>query len=354
MEPFTLECGDILCRYCVDNFVTETCDPITCPVCDQKMPGSKVTPNSHIEKLVRILDEATALYGFIKKHPFCDEHETVSATHFCYNCSYSLCKNCAKVHERSTAAEPHVCTETGSIDEVTNVSDVLLVRGKDLEFCDVHPNRTLTLWCLVCDCPVCEQCSLLKHKGHTHEYLSKITEHTEGELNEIKTQAEKYIREQIFEKEKLFQEESILKTELAHGTNKINKWHIEVCRDLERKKGYLLNNFRLKMRAREQELGNHSVELFEKRSLHLNALLERCKLIDSIPYFGNSMDIIREHASIKHMWNQLKVPWAYERPVEDVNIHFRHTESTLNCLHETPYGEIQITPRRNEILVRKS
>lgn len=99
----------------------------------------------------------------------CDNCEEEPAEFLCKTCPGHLCQNCKSEHEKKKITRNHeVVSLTSNNDDI---SDPL--------YCTDHNNKKLECYCNPCEKPVCTECIVNAHNGHSVKLLSTV-------LNEMK------------------------------------------------------------------------------------------------------------------------------------------------------------------------
>lgn len=94
----------------------------------------------------------------------CDSCQEAFAKFLCKTCSANFCETCTQMHK----------TRCHEIEFLTsNCEDIL-----DHLFCHEHTKKKLECYCKLCERPVCTDCIIESHNGHSHilEKLSTVNE----------------------------------------------------------------------------------------------------------------------------------------------------------------------------------
>lgn len=99
----------------------------------------------------------------------CDNCEEEPAEFLCKTCPGHLCQNCKSEHEKKKITRNHeIVSLTSNNDDIS-----------DLLYCTDHNNKKLECYCNPCEKPVCTECIVNAHNGHSVKLLSTV-------LNEMK------------------------------------------------------------------------------------------------------------------------------------------------------------------------
>lgn len=125
----------------------------------------------------------------------CDSCEENSVQYFCKMCAGHLCEQCKSEHGKKKITRNHEI-----ISFTSNNEDML-----DILYCADHTKKKLECYCNQCSEPVCTDCIIQSHSGHsvkslTHFYR-EFTDLCNREIDEIETVIIPKYRE-LFSKEK--------------------------------------------------------------------------------------------------------------------------------------------------------
>lgn len=94
----------------------------------------------------------------------CDNCEENPADFLCKTCPGHLCENCRIEHRKKKMTRSHEIISLISNNE--NMVDML--------YCVEHTKRRLECYCNPCKEPVCTDCIVQSHNGHSVELLSTV------------------------------------------------------------------------------------------------------------------------------------------------------------------------------------
>ncbi|XP_066287791.1 E3 ubiquitin-protein ligase TRIM56-like [Branchiostoma lanceolatum] len=178
-EPKTLiPCLHTFCKSCLKECVTkQRVSHLSCPLCRQEVPIPEdgvegLKNNSFIASLVAAVQD----YIKIRENPskilcsHCDAGAV--ATSRCVECAEFLCHSCESAHRRLKSTNGHTRL---TIDELQTGEHGDKLRAKRIPKCEVHPSKTVWLYCTTCDVPICRECAGTDHQepAHQHEELSQ-------------------------------------------------------------------------------------------------------------------------------------------------------------------------------------
>uniref|UniRef100_G3P068 E3 ubiquitin-protein ligase TRIM71 n=1 Tax=Gasterosteus aculeatus aculeatus TaxID=481459 RepID=G3P068_GASAC len=121
----------------------------------------------------------------------CDEENP--ATSHCLDCQEYLCDNCVRAHQRVRLTKDHFIERLGDnlhlgrvnvnsnpgqpgvsvslAQSLQNNFALLSLFQDQMSFCQHHDNEVFLFFCESCSVPICRECSVGRHMGHTFVYL---------------------------------------------------------------------------------------------------------------------------------------------------------------------------------------
>ncbi|XP_073990651.1 E3 ubiquitin-protein ligase TRIM71-like isoform X2 [Rhodnius prolixus] len=90
------------------------------------------------------------------------------ATTRCYDCEELLCDSCVRAHQIFNLTKDHLIVHIRAGSPV-HFSPISIP-------CDSHTTEFLKLYCDICCIPVCRDCTVGDHRGHTFSYLQDAVE----------------------------------------------------------------------------------------------------------------------------------------------------------------------------------
>lgn len=228
-----LPCLHAFCRQCLEGQRSPS-DPLKlrCPTCDQKvsiseagvdsLPSSNFLFSNLLDVVVSSEDPIQNKNGHHHHHHLggliggssgfhpshggllhaqqmgepqcssCDEENP--ATSHCLDCQEYLCDNCVRAHQRVRLTKDHFIERLGESLHLSRVNSngstgqpggvsvslaqslqnnfALLSLFQDrMSFCQHHDSEVFLFFCETCSVPICRECSVGRHMGHTFVYL---------------------------------------------------------------------------------------------------------------------------------------------------------------------------------------
>lgn len=116
--------------------------------------------------------KSTAAQHFLE----CDNCEENPAKFLCKTCPGHLCENCKTEHEKKKMTRSHEI-----VSLISNNEDMV-----DLLYCTKHTKKKLECYCNRCKEPVCTDCIIQSHNGHSVESLSTVYQKITGNARQQK------------------------------------------------------------------------------------------------------------------------------------------------------------------------
>jgi hypothetical protein len=213
---------------------------VTCPICKATTSEDEVMDNYF----------ASADDGEDEETPDEDQHlcnsceENAIATSKCNDCEEYLCNDCVRAHQRVKMTKDHEITVVATSSNST----------ANLNYCDVHRNEKLTLFCESCDTLNCRDCQLSeRHRNHKYRYSHEVAP-------EIKSQLMQSVSDIKLKRNGLEESRQLLSTKLQEVNIKENS----LLGQLRETKAYLVS----KIENRHKELVTEVTKMCrEKRKL---------------------------------------------------------------------------------------
>ncbi|XP_062848302.1 E3 ubiquitin-protein ligase TRIM71 [Trichomycterus rosablanca] len=353
-----LPCLHAFCRPCLESLRSNG-DPLKlrCPTCDQKVPmsesGVDALPSSNflfsslLDVVVSTDDPGTGGCrgngGLLRAQPSltdpqcssCDEGNCASS--HCLDCQEYLCENCVRAHQRVRLTKDHFieslhmgprtggpCTQN-SLSQAFHNFSLLPVFQDRVDYCQQHDNAVLRFFCESCSVPICRECSVGRHVGHSVSYLQDVLHDSRAltiqlladiqqgrqavQLSIEKAQA---IAEQVEMKAKVVQSE-VKTTTLRHKKTLEERecellWKVEKIRQVKAKSLYLQ---------------------VEKLHQNLTKLDSTIATVTKVLEDGRSIDVLLAREHMLNQLQELKSLRCILPPQEDDRIVFTPPDQAL-------------------------
>ncbi|KAI8485510.1 hypothetical protein Bbelb_367040 [Branchiostoma belcheri] len=173
-EPkILIPCLHTFCKMCLKECVTE--EPagyLSCPICRQEVQLTQngvegIRDNSFVASLVAAVQDHLK----IGENPMqilcsrCDAGAVAACR--CVECAEFLCQGCESAHRRLKSTNGHTRL---TIDELQTGQHDDKLRRKKTPHCEVHPGKTVRLFCTTCQVLICRICAGTSHQEPTHQH----------------------------------------------------------------------------------------------------------------------------------------------------------------------------------------
>ncbi|XP_038662995.1 E3 ubiquitin-protein ligase TRIM71 [Scyliorhinus canicula] len=101
----------------------------------------------------------------------CDEGAPVTSR--CLDCAEYLCDHCVRAHQRVRLTKEHVIHRFRQQQQHYNQQPFpsLPLTHERVSYCQQHDNEVMRLYCDTCAVPICRECTMSRHVGHSFVYL---------------------------------------------------------------------------------------------------------------------------------------------------------------------------------------
>ncbi|KTG35129.1 hypothetical protein cypCar_00004682 [Cyprinus carpio] len=361
-----LPCLHAFCRQCLEGHRSPG-DPLKlrCPTCDQKvslsesgvdaLPSSNFLFSNLLDVVVSAEEQgkngrsSSVVHhgGLLRPQHLsdpqcssCDEGNP-AASH-CLDCQEYLCDNCVRAHQRVRLTKDHfieglleslhLANRTNNSNTPINISQsfhnsfsMLNVFQERMDFCQQHDDAVLRFFCDSCGVPICRECSLGRHAGHSFTYLQEALQDSRAltiqlladaqqgrqavQLSIEKAQA---IAEQVELKAKVVQSE--VKTITLRHKKALEErecellWKVEKIRQVKAKSLYL------------------QVEKLHKSLTKLDSTIAT---VTQVLEEGRSIDVLLAREHMLNQLQELKSIRCILQPQEDDRIMFTPPDQAL-------------------------
>lgn len=168
-DPILLPCLHTLCMTCLSAIYTQNVSRGTfaCPLCndiiDHPENGiDEFQPNYFLHGLLSVYKAKTSKDTKCK---ICElQKKDTFALLKCLNCGDFLCEDCGKAHTLTRMTMDH---EVQSLNELQDGKRDKEMREKQIISCKIHNGEPVKYYCESCSLPICRECQLEDHVGHT-------------------------------------------------------------------------------------------------------------------------------------------------------------------------------------------
>ncbi|KAK1172376.1 E3 ubiquitin-protein ligase TRIM71 [Acipenser oxyrinchus oxyrinchus] len=361
-----LPCLHAFCRQCLEGQRSPG-DPLKlkCPTCDQKVSisesGVEALPSSNF-LLNNLLDVVVSAeeqnkngcrsnkhsHGLLGTHHLgeaqcssCDEGNP--ATSHCLDCQEYLCDNCVRAHQRVRLTKDHFIErfidslQMASRNSNSNNTPITLSQSfhstyplmpvfqDRMSFCQQHDNEVFRFFCDTCSVPICRECSVGRHVGHSFIYLHDAVQDSKAITIQLLADAQqgRQAVQLSIEKAQAIAEQveikaKVVQTEVKAVTSRYKKaleerecellWKVEKIRQVKAKSLYLQ---------------------VEKLHQNLNKLDSTINVVQQVIEEGRNMDILLARERMLTQIQELKALRGVLQPQEDDRIMFTPPDQAL-------------------------
>uniref|UniRef100_A0A8C2UVC7 E3 ubiquitin-protein ligase TRIM71 n=1 Tax=Chinchilla lanigera TaxID=34839 RepID=A0A8C2UVC7_CHILA len=312
---------------------------LRCPVCDQKvvlaeaagmdaLPSSAFLLSNLLDAVVATADEPPPKNG-----------RGNAASSRCLDCQEHLCDNCVRAHQRVRLTKDHYI-ERGPPGPAAAAAaqqlglgppfpgapfSILSVFPERLGFCQHHDDEVLHLYCDTCSVPICRECTMGRHGGHSFIYLQEALQDSRALTIQLLADAQQgrqaiqlsieqaqTVAEQVEMKAKVVQSE--VKAVTARHKKALEErecellWKVEKIRQVKAKSLYLQ---------------------VEKLRQNLNKLESTISAVQQVLEEGRALDILLARDRMLAQVQELKTVRSFLQPQEDDRVMFTPPDQAL-------------------------
>ncbi|XP_032157267.1 E3 ubiquitin-protein ligase TRIM71 [Neovison vison] len=267
----------------------------------------------------------------------CDEGNAASSR--CLDCQEHLCDNCVRAHQRVRLTKDHYI-ERGPPGPAAAAAaqqlglgppfpgapfSILSVFPERLGFCQHHDDEVLHLYCDTCSVPICRECTLGRHGGHSFIYLQEALQDSRALTIQLLADAQQgrqaiqlsieqaqTVAEQVEMKAKVVQSE--VKAVTARHKKALEErecellWKVEKIRQVKAKSLYLQ---------------------VEKLRQSLNKLESTISAVQQVLEEGRALDVLLARDRMLAQVQELKTVRSFLQPQEDDRVMFTPPDQAL-------------------------
>ncbi|XP_073078955.1 E3 ubiquitin-protein ligase TRIM71 [Manis javanica] len=269
----------------------------------------------------------------------CDEGNAASSR--CLDCQEHLCDNCVRAHQRVRLTKDHYI-ERGPPGPAAAAAaaaqqlglgqpfsgapfSILSVFPERLGFCQHHDDEVLHLYCDTCSVPICRECTVGRHGGHSFIYLQEALQDSRALTIQLLADAQQgrqaiqlsieqaqTVAEQVEMKAKVVQSE--VKAVTARHKKALEErecellWKVEKIRQVKAKSLYLQ---------------------VEKLRQNLNKLESTVSAVQQVLEEGRALDVLLARDRMLAQVQELKSVRSLLQPQEDDRVTFTPPDQAL-------------------------
>ncbi|XP_062979390.1 E3 ubiquitin-protein ligase TRIM71 [Elgaria multicarinata webbii] len=273
----------------------------------------------------------------------CDEGNAASSR--CLDCQEHLCDNCVRAHQRVRLTKDHfierfgpgppAAAGPGSASAAAQLSlsqpysaapyNILSVFPDRVNYCQHHDDEVLHFYCDTCSVPICRECTMGRHVGHSFIYLQDALQDSRTLTIQLLADAQQgrqaiqlsieqaqAVAEQVEMKAKMVQSE--VKAVTSRHKKALEErecellWKVEKIRQVKAKSLYLQ---------------------VEKLRQNLNKLDNTISAVQQVLEEGRNMDILLARDRMLAQVQELKNVRGFLQPQEDDRVMFTPPDQAL-------------------------
>ena len=185
-DPKILPCFHYYCKRCVLQLAARE-QPFPCPECrgDTLLPptGADGFPTAFfVNRMKSLHDAMEKVQGATSSGDLiCEQCRSDKAVAFCRHCAQYICDHCRESHRRMKMLSGHTVV---SIEELRrNAEENLPIVQPEPMKCKEHQEQ-LKIYCFTCNQLICRDCTILDHKDHHFQFVSKCAPQIKQALQE--------------------------------------------------------------------------------------------------------------------------------------------------------------------------
>ena len=218
-------------------------------------------PNEPAQQLVELVRMEQQISG--ETPPSCQSCDNeLGAIALCLQCDVFLCTACVAVHKKLKLLSSH---QVVSFDDVkTGKINLRCVLDQKREYCSVHPDKLLELFCKKEGCFICHGCAFVKHRDHEYEEICAVAEQYKEKIDCTLSD----IRAGLKKLEKAIGEvrdrQSNIQLRKLGNTLRVQKTFEEIILALNKRKQQIIDNINDTAAGRIKALDKQGEELANK------------------------------------------------------------------------------------------
>ena len=164
-DPRLLPCLHSFCFKCIQSITAKV--DIKCPICSTCLIRNEVVQPPVNIKLKKTVEKEKFLAKVTGLTPTqCDSCCNSKAVAYCPDCEDFLCSSCLEAHQVLKMSRSHSFFSFLDATQMSRETLIDKLPSSKVKLCQYHEQK-LNLYCEQCDVPICDQCTLVIHKGHS-------------------------------------------------------------------------------------------------------------------------------------------------------------------------------------------
>ncbi|KAL4234661.1 E3 ubiquitin-protein ligase trim71 [Mactra antiquata] len=344
-DPRILPCLHSFCKRCLEHYYHDHGSPETlrCPSCNQEASlnsgGIEGIPSSiFISNILDVMvsqdeGENGELEPDFQNHwcNSCDEGSR--ATCMCKNCYEYLCDNCVKAHQRVRLTKDHHIQRFLSrgyrpqnvTPSLASPSISAAQGDRSQTPCSIHELEILRLYCDTCMTPICRECTMNEHVGHSFLYLQDAIEDSRTVTVKLLADAKagmKALEESINGTQGMAERVEVRSQSVATEIRNVTRRHMQALEERERD---LLRRVE-KIRQVKGKSLHMQVDDLKQGLMSLNRTVEH---VENILSKGRDIDVLKTKENMVEEMQKLRTLRGHLQPHEDDKMLFTPPDAAL-------------------------
>ena len=345
-DPRVLPCLHTFCKECLDRCYNDQGinDSLACPSCKQQTSlnsgGVEGIPSSiFISNILDVMvsqdDFENGDLGTSYNDCYCNCAEGSRATSFCKKCQEYLCDNCVKAHQRVRLTKDHYIERIigrGFQNQMTpsvslNSPSLSTAQGDRQQTpCSKHEHEILRVYCDTCFSPICRECTMTEHVGHSFIYLQDAIDNSKSVTIKLLNDAKagmKTIEESLRLTQGMAERVEIRSQAVSNEIRNITRRHMAALEERERD---LLRRVEKIRQVKGKSLHLQMDDLKQG----LMSLSRTVNDVENVLNTGRDIDILKSNDSMVNEMQKFRSLRGHFQPHEDDAILFTPPDTALH------------------------
>ncbi|XP_076370515.1 E3 ubiquitin-protein ligase TRIM71-like [Tachypleus tridentatus] len=341
LEPKILPCLHTFCKTCLEQYNQNSQESFSgnfkCPSCQQKIsPTSEdlgldtMSSNLLISNILEVVkEELDCENGFdgqisLVMCSCCEEGN--KAVGRCRDCNELLCENCVRAHQRVRLTKEHYIVRfANDVSQHRTPPPIPPIGSRPTHCCELHQHEVLRLFCDTCNEPLCRECTMKEHRGHSFIYLQDAVQNSKTLSIKLLADAKAGLRaveESIEITQQMAEKVEMRAQNVATEVRATIRRHMNALEERERD---LLQRVEKIRQVKERSL---HLQIDDLR-VALSKMAQIVEFIQQVLESGSDIDILKAKDKALTKLQELRYYRSHLQPHEDDNILFTPPDSAL-------------------------
>ena len=183
----------------------------------------------------------------------CEKNE--EAVTRCKVCCVFLCEFCTQSHRLMKATSQHRLI---NVKEVKHAGPFALTKPL---FCSKHKKKTLKLFCVTCDVPICRDCIIIDHKDDKYVLMEDVIVQQKEAITKRIDKARNKMTALVSKISEIKKDEKSLESNITRVNGEIDQFIDDILKAAERKRKSLKEDVKEKSQAKTSQLQSEKENL---------------------------------------------------------------------------------------------